>query len=243
MDSADVERLLKEMKDECDKEYAKMGDVNDLSERVEKLEGDYKEIDEKTKDNTDKITDNKTEIEELKKLLKDLEDKITDKVGCEQFDQEINYLKQLINSMGKDGGDGPPAPLIPTGPSLSTKDMNQLKDMFDKFPKLEDMINELWDKFKNLDPDSLLERLKQIEEKLDFHEKELLEKAQRSDMVQAQKDIKDLQDLIAQLKRAVADLQNVRPNSPGVKQDVIIQINNRIDKLEIKLDGMNREIG
>jgi hypothetical protein len=49
------------------------------------------------------------------------------KLDCSSFDDEIDRLKNLIISMAVT--DGKPVPVIQTGPSISTKEMNELKEM------------------------------------------------------------------------------------------------------------------
>jgi DNA-binding transcriptional MerR regulator len=81
-------------------------------------------------------------------------------VDSDAFDDEINNLKNLINSMGS--GDAPAAP-ISTGPSISTKELNRLKELTNKIPELEDMLNKILKDLKGLNLGELKDKLKELE--------------------------------------------------------------------------------
>lgn len=81
------------------------------------------------------------ELDELLKKIKDLERSINDKLDCDVFDNEIAALRAMIGNMD----DKQPtsiqttAPVArPAGPSLSTKDLNRIKEILEKFPSIEE---------------------------------------------------------------------------------------------------------
>ena len=107
-----LQALLDSLRKEFEDKFASKDDMEDLKARVEKLEQSVTDLDEKSQEHDSRLDNHQQEIDELKKK----------KVDINLFDQEINYLKQLFNSLsgGKDI-----AP-IPTGPSLSEDEMAQL---------------------------------------------------------------------------------------------------------------------
>lgn len=78
------------------------------------------------------------------KKVRDLEKELNNKLDCDVFDNEIAALRALIGEM-----DGEPkatsiqtsaAPAKPAGPQLSTKDLNRIKEILEKFPAVEDTL-------------------------------------------------------------------------------------------------------
>ena len=62
------------------------------------------------------------DIEELKNLLKN-------KLDCSLFDEEMERLKNIINSLNTSGD---AKPIIPTGPSLSSKEITDIREAIKK---------------------------------------------------------------------------------------------------------------
>jgi chromosome segregation ATPase len=54
------------------------------------------DLNEKSEDHEKRIKALEDVINKLKAFKKEIEDKVADKVDCEQFDQEINFIKNLI---------------------------------------------------------------------------------------------------------------------------------------------------
>ena len=87
------------------------------------------------------------ELDEILKKLKDLERELANKVDCDTFDNEIAALRDMIGNMDSDK----PATSIATtapvarasGPQLSTKDMNMIREILQKFPGVEDTQNKI----------------------------------------------------------------------------------------------------
>lgn len=188
-----------------------------LEERVKKLEDDYTNLDNTVKENGEKLdstsdlaNNNKEEIEKLKKLL-------DEKVDADAFDQAIQNLNSAIASAG---GEVKAIP-SPSGNNISTKDMNKIKDMLEKFP---DFVKKLDDIYKEIDG-----------------------KADRSELKKLSDELAALRDLLNSLAKDIDFLKASNTgggdNTGQVGGDVVIQITNKIEKLEIKLGNLENEIG
>lgn len=79
------------------------------------------------------------------------------------------------------GGSGTAAP-ISSGPSISTKELNRLKELTNKIPELEDMLNKILKDLKGLNLGELKDKLKELERLIS-------EKADKADVDKALADI------------------------------------------------------
>jgi hypothetical protein len=86
------------------------------------------------------------DIEELKKLIKNSVDRGS-------FDEEIERLKNLINSLASSGVEIK-APLIQTGPSISSKDLADLRALVKKVAEHEEKIGGL-----NINIDQIIKKI------------------------------------------------------------------------------------
>ena len=174
--------------------YTNRDDFDNLLDRVEKLEKNHENLKEfaESTDNQAKI--NKDDIEELRKLLKDLQDKLNNKVDSDVFDEELNNLKNLINSMG---GSGTGAPVV-SGPSISTKELNRLKELTNKIPELEDMLNKIMKDLKGLNLGELKDKLRELEKLIN----------EKADKVTVDAALADLLSRVANLEKDVDWLKN-----------------------------------
>lgn len=84
------------------------------------------------------------DIEELKAQMKN-------KLDCSLFDEEMDRFKNLINSLSSSDGEIK-APIIQSGPSISTKELNEIREALKKVAEHEE-------KFKLLSLDAILKRL------------------------------------------------------------------------------------
>ena len=182
------------------------GLLGDLAERLEKLESSHEKSVEKINDhevrieklesdnetNKDKISLNKQDIGELK-------DTMPEKVDCDTFDYEINYLKELFNQLGTDKKIDFQIP--PPKPGMSTKDANKMKEMMAKIPELEKALKEI------------LERLARAERGLEGHDKNLKEHDKQIEQIWEELAKKasaaDLKDLMDRLKQVESDLERI----------------------------------
>lgn len=73
------------------------------------------------------------------------------KLDCSIFDEEMERLKTAINSINASSG-GDPKPIIPTGPTISSKEMADIREAIKK-------VWEHEEKFKNLSLDEILKKL------------------------------------------------------------------------------------
>jgi DNA repair exonuclease SbcCD ATPase subunit len=204
--------MLDNFKKEMHTMFSRREDVESLADRVKKLEEDYTTMDTTLNQTSDLANNNKEEIEKLKKML-------AGKLDCDLFDSEIAKLTQAIQNAGGDVSKVESA----SNTAFGTKDINRIKEMLDKFPDLE----------------KALEALKKKQEQF---EKEINEKLDNS-VTKISKDLQDLKDLLDQLMRDMDFLKSSGGGSGGgASPDVIIQVTNKIEKLEIKLGNLENEL-
>lgn len=87
----------------------------------------------------------------MQKDIEELQVKMSDKVDYNIFDEEINNFKLLFNQLASSGKEFI-APIVKTGPSISSKDLNDLKEAMKK-------ITDLEAKVKGLSLEQILRRL------------------------------------------------------------------------------------
>ena len=115
--------------------------VGDIDERALQDIEDLKRLEERLNSLPTGGSDNHSELEEILKKIKDLENEVSSKVDCDTFDNELAALRELIGNMDHDGTKPPiqvSALAKPAGPSISTKDLNLIKQILEKFPVLEE---------------------------------------------------------------------------------------------------------
>ena len=82
------------------------------------------------------------DMADLLARMRNIENELKSKVDGDHFDNEIASLRELIGNLANMGPDSmkPIAQAIskPSGPSLSTKDMNRIKEILEKFPGVEE---------------------------------------------------------------------------------------------------------
>lgn len=74
---------------------------------------------------------------------------MTNKLDCDTFDNEVASLREMIGNIEPD--DAKPiivgAPILPKPVQnvnqFTTKDVNRIKEMLDKFPSIEELLNKL----------------------------------------------------------------------------------------------------
>ena len=130
------------------------------------------------------------------------------KLDCSLFDEEMERLKNAINSLSSSSGD--PKPIIPTGPTLSSKEITDIREAIKK-------VWEHEDKLKNLNLDDLLKRLHEVEKdvkenkhdikKLD--DEKMDKKKVKEKVKKLKKKIEELRDLISKLESAVKTLSSL----------------------------------
>lgn len=145
------------------------------------------------------------DIEELKQGLKS-------KLDTSYFDEEIENLKNLINSLATSGDGKQIAPIIQSGPSISTKELNEIREAMK-------LVSAHEDKLKNLNLEQLLKRLSALE-------KDMKEKA-------SSKDITRLDDT----KADKSDLEKLR----SLLQDQIDKLTASVGKLQSDLKQLSND--
>jgi protein subunit release factor A len=120
IDSDTLDKLLSE--------YTKKSDFKKLKKRVKKCEKKHKKY-------KPLWLSMEKDIEELKGMMKD-------KTENSLFDSEISGLKDMINQLANSGKDIV-APLMPTGPSMSAKDLADLKDLIKRVAIHDDLLKDL----------------------------------------------------------------------------------------------------
>ncbi|CAI2384200.1 unnamed protein product [Moneuplotes crassus] len=198
--------------------------VDDHNERIEKLE-------KETDSNKDKIMNNKNDINELK-------DTIVDKVDADLFDNEISYLKELLNQIGSSSGEKIEIPQLPPPKAgLSTKDANKLKELAAKVPELERLINDI------------LERLGRAENNIENHDKNIKGHDKSIEEIWAElakkantNDLKDLFDRLNQLENDLEKLVEYMNNNDKGKPTALPTMGKSDDKrlknLEEKVEDL-----
>ena len=123
------------------------------------------------------------DIEELKGLFKN-------KVDCSLFDEEIEKIKDLINSISSSGKGGEVKPIVQSGPSISSKELNELREAMKKIWEHDDLL-------KQLNIEKLLKRIHDLE-------KDVKEKADKKhvkeDFEKVWKELSELKDLLSKLE-------------------------------------------
>jgi hypothetical protein len=125
------------------------------------------------------------DIDELKKLL-------NSKVDCSLFDEEMGRLKNLINQLASSGKEIS-TPIVQTGPSISSKELNDIREAIKKVAEHEE-------KFKNLNIDTLLKKLNQLQE--DVHKT-------RTDIMKLENDKAEKLNVEGSFKRVDKELKKL----------------------------------
>lgn len=101
-DASQINQMIQSLKADFLKIFAKQEDLQELTKRVQNLEGltqTLKEANEKIQEKTSeldkKTEDNTVEINKLKELIKGLELKLSNKVECEDYDKLIALINQI----------------------------------------------------------------------------------------------------------------------------------------------------
>lgn len=207
MDLAALEKLLNSLREEMDGKYFSKEEGDRLKERTDGIDK--------------RSLENEKEIDALKRLLKE-------KVDCDAFDEEIALLKQMIGNMVPGEAKAAPAP---TGPSISSKELNHIREMIAKIPGIEESLAKILKDLKHLDLGEIREQLKALAKEVD-------QKTDKSESARMQTELDALRDLLDKLRREFEVLKS----SKGSGGDVVIQVTNRIEKLEVRLEGLEKEL-
>lgn len=146
---------------------------------------------------------------EMEKDIEYLKSTIGNKVDYSVFDEEMEKLKALINSLAA-SKDGIKAPIVPTGPSLSTKELNDIREAL-----------------KNID--QILKRLSKLE-----YESERLDK-EKAD----KKDLDSLLRRMSELESQLRAMSSLSADG-SISADALIKLTQRIEKLEQSLAEMKK---
>ena len=126
----------------------------------------------------------------MEKDIAELKTQMKDKVACSLFDDETEKLKNLINSLASNGGEI--KQLVPSGPSLSSKDLNEIKEVIKKVAEHEE-------KLQKMNLDALLKRLKSMEDDLKM-------KADKTDIFKLESDKAEKLYVEGEFKRVQREL-------------------------------------
>jgi len=102
-----------------------------------------------------------------------LQKSLNTKVDCATFDEEIQRLKDLINQLASSGKEIT-VPIVQSGASISSKDLNEIKEAIKK-------VNEHEDKLKGLNFDQLVKKVNILTE-------EMTKKADKTDIMRLEND-------------------------------------------------------
>jgi hypothetical protein len=118
----------------------KKSDLDALMKRLEKCEKKSKKAKDLSQKSLKKLKKWKPvwiqmqrDIEELKKLM-------GNKLDCSMFDEEMQKMRDLINSLQ---GKELKTPLVQAGPSMSSKDLNDIKEAMKKIVEHDEKIAKL----------------------------------------------------------------------------------------------------
>ena len=107
----------------------KKSDLDSLEKRLEKCEKKTKKAKDNSKKCLGKVQKWKPKWKQMEKDIEELKKLMGNKLDCSLFDEEMEKLKNLINSLaGKDIK----TPIISTGPSISSKELNDIRDAIKK---------------------------------------------------------------------------------------------------------------
>jgi chromosome segregation ATPase len=226
-----VEKLMDEIRDIkrdlAAANYIKTADFNlkigDLKADLMNTLGLYatkKELEEFSRNTNSSLQAHQHSIDDLYKLIRNLEEKMNGKVDCDSFDAHIedynrmkNILINLANSKALEEGTDNSAinQLLnsSSGPSMSTKDANFLKELATKFPELEAIVKKLLKDFN--------EHQNQYKHFVDDTNKKtsVLDQNHTNFKNDATKRIQALEDLLKQLQDSIKLMQERLDSQKG----------------------------
>ena len=205
--------LLNNLRNEFDDKYATKDSLNDLTDRVAKLEEDYGQLSETSEQHT-------TDIEDLKNR----------KVDKDVFDAEISFIKNVLNSKG---GEKIEMPVSSGEPSA---------ELLARLKAVEKDVDHIKDELKNVNLGQLADMLKALEKKLE-EKADKSDLGPIKDTLNLLKDLLDkLEKEIGYLKAAGADTGQTTING-DVLVDItnkIGKIELRLDGIDKKLANLAR---
>lgn len=201
-------------------EYVKFGEFEDMHKRVKKMEKRSNKW--------------KPLWKQMSRDIEDLQKSLTGKVDCTTFDEELQRLKDLINQLASSGKEIS-APIVQSGPSLSSKDLNDFKEAIKK-------VHEHDEKLKGLNFDSLLKKVSTLAD-------EVAKKAEITDIMRLENDksekffvenkFKELERELSSLKdwcgRLDQLLQSSSKPTNSITDQQFVALTQRVDRLEEKL--------
>ena len=297
-EGVDYIMIIEELRDDMDRENGSLRDrlskledsqaktdfrsINSES-RIDKIENDLKDMVSKVNNLLKDSKNSKSSIDDLDKKLSELKSKLNDKIDTSTFEDEIQNLKSILQSIGNNKNIDIKLP--PSGPTMSQKDMSKFKELCEKMPELEKLLKDA------------IERIEITEHRLDAHDsqinnilKALNDKADKSVLDQINGLKATINDILRQLNQfdpIRADIESNRKRSDALEKTllsledrmdfiknsvnerlrelesllkalqsdllkldsesnrqggVIIQINQRIDTLQLKIDNLDRAV-
>ena len=207
--------------------YTNKHEFNDLKERVEKLEKEFTDLDEKSEKHSKKLTNHKDKIKNHTEEINELKKK---KVGSDTFDSEINFIKNLLNKHSGDKID-----LSSMGPQFNSTEVQKLKLMIDQFPLVEKDVEKILNDLKHIDLGRLKDHLAHLEDLIN-------QKADRVELGPIKDEINKINDLLKRLQVEIAAAKATAGSGTNINGDVLVEITNRIDKIELRLDGLDKKL-
>ena len=117
----------------------KKNDFEDYLKRLEKCEKKSKKAKDMAKKSQNKIKEKiKPKMKEMQKDIDELKELMKNKLDCSLFDEEMERMKNIINSLNSSGGD--PKPIIPTGPTLTSKEITDIREAIKKVWEHDDIL-------------------------------------------------------------------------------------------------------
>ena len=165
LDTGKILEMMKNIQKELLQKMVTTSQLENVNTQIENIykelqvhSSNINEIDEKNRDLNQEINQDhinianiNEQIEEIKRQIEEMDKKVTGKLDCDLFDEEISTIKDIISSGASSGGDivDPAAQatmvakmqnLNNSGPKIDNKEMNKLKDAANKVYELEEKV-------------------------------------------------------------------------------------------------------
>jgi predicted nuclease with TOPRIM domain len=182
------------------KSYMKKSDLDAVLKRLEKCEKDSGEAKEGSSKCLNKVHKWKPKWKQIERDIEELKKQLGNKLDCALFDEEMDKMKNLINSLA---GKELKTPVIASGPSISSKELNNLREAIKKIQEHEEKINKLQSDLKGINIESIIKRLNSLAE-------EVKTKADKTDIFKLESEKADKITVESEFKRVWRELEQLK---------------------------------
>lgn len=176
--------------------YVKKAEFDLLKKDVEKTQKKATKAKRLAKELNPRVNDLERDVEMLKKLLQN-------KIDCQVFDEEIEKIKNLINQLASSGKEIK-APIVQSGPQLSSRELNDMRETMRKVAEHEEKINKLQLDLKAINLDAIIKKLSALQE-------ELKQKAEKTEILRLESEKAEklyVEGEVARINREIESLKN-----------------------------------